>query len=109
MEDLAQWVAVIVALINAFIAFIDKKVSQLFQSSGAITPEAPLDIGKINFLYRWRVIRRNNNGFINKDESNLYYFDKAIYVEKQKARKKRTLILVALAIIIVGGIYFLTN
>ena len=72
MIDYAQWLAIVAALINAILAFIDKSIYKIFRIKEATTPEAAISIETLNDLQRWRLKRIRYSGFVQDEKTNKY-------------------------------------
>lgn len=107
MIEYAQWAAIFISLINIFLSIIDKRIIRLFKSRGAINSTAGINIESLSPLYRWRLRRQRNTGFVLDSKSNVYYFNEIVHKEKQKARPIRLGVFLFIVLLIVLSIIFI--
>jgi hypothetical protein len=107
MIEYAQWTAVLVSLFNGYLAFLDRKILKLFRNRSATNPSKGIRIDSLSPLFRWRLRRMRNRGFVLDSESNTCCFDEKLYKVQRKTRRVRVIILMLLAIIIVFSIVFI--
>jgi hypothetical protein len=109
MIEYAQWVGVVIAIINVFLSFLDKKIFKLFQNNAATNPKTAISIESLNPIFRWRLSRRRFSGFVLNTKTNTYYFDESLHKTRQKTRRFRLLIIMVFAIVLILIVVFATE
>lgn len=101
MNELAQWIGIIITAVNGVLTIIDKKLYKKFIELEATTPQTAIKLDTLTPLYRWRVSRNKYSGIIFDKHTERYFYAESLKNMVQKKRRFRFVILMSLAIILV--------
>jgi len=109
MSDLAQWIAIIVSILNAILIYLDKQAVKFFKKKKAFSQESAININELKAILQWRVRNNNHGGILQVGDSRRYYFDQASFNAKKKLRRIRVIIILSLIILVVISIYLMNR
>ena len=109
MSDLAQWIAIIVSILNTILIYLDKQAVKFFVKKKAISQESAININTLKAILQWRVRHNNHGGILQVGDSSLYYFDQTIFNAKKKLRRIRIIIILSLIILVVISSYLMNH